>query len=232
MPAEDNEKPADEPAREGESQRGLLHAKVGMYVLGAYLALHLLTNASALAGSAAWEGIVGAMERSAVRPGIDLVVFAALLFHAGYGITRLRNKDGAQRWGSPRAFLAQRVSAVVVLLFVLVHVWELRVQRLVFGMAPSSLRTVLEADLSSTRFGIPWMALLYVVGLFAVAFHFATGLIAGRRTTRTVGLVIGVLVVVVGGATVMAFATGTRLLPGRDADSAPCGSAVPASSPR
>jgi succinate dehydrogenase hydrophobic anchor subunit len=129
--------------------------------------------------------------------------------------------------------MLQRWTAVVALVFVLVHVWELRLQRLFFGLPPEALYTALTAHLSSTWAGVPWRALFYVAGTLAVTAHFASGLRAsvgdGRPRVRIVTVALGIALFLLGTATVIGVATGTRLLPAADDDSgplAPCGSAV------
>jgi hypothetical protein len=119
----------------------------------------------------------------------------------------------------------------VVLVFLAVHLGEVALPRLTSGLAPNQYYTVLSAHLSWTWAGVPWLALFYLVGLGATATHFANGLFAAtggghpvRRTTITLGVVLFAL----GAASVVSFATGSRLLPAPTEDTAPCGpSAIP-----
>lgn len=225
-----------------------LHALSGALALGVFLVEHIATNASALGGRGAYDAIVGAIERSRVLPFVEVVfILLPLGFHAGYGLQLLRAEAApdavVERYGDRRLWRLQRLSAVFVLVFVLAHLWELRVQRLVFGLPADALYTTLTARLSSTWAGVPFIALFYVLGLFAVAVHLANGLFAataawnvaaspsGRRRARIATLALGGVLFAVGASTVIALATGTRLLPGADGDSAavevPCGSAAP-----
>ena len=189
------------------------------------------------------------MVRSSVVPFIEIVfILLPLGFHAGYGIVLLASKatpdaEIERRYGDRRFFVLQRVSAVFVLVFVLAHVWELRLQRLFFGLPADGLYTTLTAHLSWTWAGIPLVALLYILGIFAATVHLSNGLFAasamwniglspaGRRRIRMATAALGLVLFFVGTATVIGLATGTRLLPGADGDSAapqaPCGSAVP-----
>lgn len=237
-------------SRSGDGERRhRLHALSGALALGAFSIVHLLTNASALGGGALYDAVAGAIARSHVVAFIEVAfVLLPLSFHAGYGIVLLAKNatpDAAieRRYGDRRFFVAQRVSAVFVLAFVLAHAWELRLQRLFFGLPAESLYTTLTAHLSSTWGGVPFVALLYILGILAVTVHLANGLFAAaamwspglsaarRRTIRLATATLGLLLFLVGTATVIGLATGTRLLSGADGDSAarqaPCGPAVP-----
>lgn len=211
-----------------------LHRISGALALAAFVVVHLLVQASALGGAARYASLAGALARS---PGVGflelLLVAAPFTVHAATGIALLRRGREDSRYGGRRAWVTQRAAAVVVLVFVLVHTWELRAQRLFFGLAPEGLYTTLTAHLSSTAGGLPWRALFYVLGTLAVAIHLANGLYAavgrGRPRMRTVTVALGIAVFLVGTAIVVGLATGTRLLPAADDDSgpqAPCGSAV------
>ncbi len=226
-----------------------LHTLSGAVVLGAFLLEHLLTNAFALGGGASYDAVVGAIERWSLLPLFEVVfIVVPLGFHAGYGIHLLhRGRTGdadaaIERFGDRRLWVLQRISAVVLLVFVLVHLWELRLQRLFFGLSADALYTTLTARLSWTWAGIPWIALFYLLGILAAVTHLSNGLFAatgawniatdppGRRRMRLVTTGLGLILFLVGASTVIGLATGTRLLPGADDDSAapsaPCGSAV------
>jgi succinate dehydrogenase / fumarate reductase cytochrome b subunit len=221
------------------------HTLSGGLVLAAFLVEHLLTNASALGGAASFDAVVGSILRLRVLPLFEVVfILVPLGFHAGAGIHLLRSgsaDDAMERYGDRRLWIVQRISAVFVFLFVLGHLWELRIQRLFFGLAPSGVYTTLTAHLSWTWAGVPWIALGYLLGIFATAFHLANGLFAataawklavdprGRRRMRVLTVALGIVLSVIGAATVIGLATGTRLLPGADDDSgppAPCGSSA------
>lgn len=218
-------------------------------LLAAFVAGHLLSQASLLGGRARYEALAGALLGAPLAIAIEaLLALAPLAVHLACGLYLLRRGgEGAERYGDRRAWVAQRIAAGLVLIFVAAHVWELRVPRLVAGATAAGLHDALAAHLSSTWAGIPWRALFYVLGIAAVAFHLANGLRASLAQTRLgagpgaprrllVGTaVLGISLFLVGTATVVSLATGTRLLPGSDDDSgplAPCGSlASPAPPP-
>lgn len=223
-----------------------LHTASGAVALGAFLSGHILTNASALGGANSYDAVVGVIGRSRLLPLFELVfILIPLGFHAGYGLLLLRRgrtaSSSIERFEGHRRWVFQRVSAIFLLLFVLVHVWELRLQRLLFGLSTDGLYTLLTAHLSWTWAGVPWIALFYLLGTLAAAAHFTNGLFAatgawnisvrsaGQKRIRLATAGLGLVLFLIGSATVIGIATGTRLLPGADDDSAatsaPCGSA-------
>jgi succinate dehydrogenase/fumarate reductase cytochrome b subunit len=214
----------------------------GAIVLGGFLVVHLATNASVLSGAASYSRVIGEIQRWPFTGVLEIVfVLLPLAFHAGVGLRRLRQSAPdaeIERYGDRRLWMLQRGSATVVFLFVLAHFLETRAQRLFFGAGPEATYTILSAHLSWTWAGVPWVALGYIVGIGATCFHLANGLFAasalkGWATSRmrTLTSLVGGALFALGFLTVLAFATGTRLI--RPAESqVPCGSAVPISSSR
>ena len=212
-----------------------LHVLSGVVPLGVFLLEHLVVMASAMGGQGRFAAVTGD-PTTTVRAGIDVLVLGALLFHGGYGVFLLLNEkahaedDPLRRRGMR---ILVRVASFVTLLFVVGHLWALRLH------PPSDAYTLLTERLSSTAFGIPWVALGYVLGCAATIFHFAYGLVsapdrwgsplgeAGRRRALAMSLVIGVALFLVSTATVVSIATGSRLLSAEDPGmTRPCGSAA------
>jgi len=197
-----------------------LHALAGAVALGAFLVEHVVLNLSGR-----W------LEPAARSPVLAvfevLFVLAPLAFHAGYGVVLAREPGDATA-------RRQRISGLVVLVFVLLHLGELRLARTFAGLDPAALETVRASHLSRTWGGLPLVALGYIGGLFAACFHFANGSRTAairlgwpeRAVFRAAAAVASVLFVL-GTASVVAAATGSRLLPASDDVTRPCG--VPSS---
>jgi succinate dehydrogenase / fumarate reductase cytochrome b subunit len=212
----------------------------GVIPLGAFLVVHLATNLRALGGDEAFARAVGGYARV---PGLllveTLVIFLPLLFHAGFGLWLVvARRPLTVPSPYPRALgVAMRVTGVVAIAFLAMHLPELRLRTP--GVRPGSavLATVLGADLSSMAYGIPWRGVVYLLASACVSFHFAAGLWgffartrhgeaarARRRGAWWAGAV-GVLMWVLFADVVVYHATGTRLLGGEsrdDVSSAPC----------
>ncbi|MFO0658533.1 MAG: succinate dehydrogenase [Polyangiaceae bacterium] len=216
----------------GEEQLRKLHSLSGALPVGGFLVLHLLTNAKALSARAAFDGALADINQLSLLPVIELGILVPLVFHAAYGVKlavegRARvDVSGAaeanadrQRW----MYMLQRVSGLIALAFIAYHLYELRYQKLVGAMSVSAFYPTLCADLSRTSVGVPWIALLYLIGITACTFHFAHGLwrfviswrlVVSPRSQQimaTVLSVLGVALFLIGLDTALFFATGSKL---------------------
>jgi succinate dehydrogenase / fumarate reductase cytochrome b subunit len=205
--------------------------------LGVFVVVHLLVNATALGGPSRFDRVVGGLASSPIEPFVTLLfVGVPLAYHALYGIRRVVRPpaDAAESgYTRPRLDLLMRLSSVVLFVFVIAHTLEMRM-----GRSVSSLHTKLTMDLSSTKWGVPFIALGYVAGVAAVAFHLAYGCFAvlesrGRATRRAAiaSVAGGALLFLIGSATTIAFSSGGTLFPEADPSrEVPCPSpAVPVS---
>ncbi|MDB4994979.1 MAG: sdhA [Myxococcaceae bacterium] len=186
-----------------------LHALSGVVPLGVFLVEYLWSSARALKNDRSFS----ADGPSLFLPVLEIVVvLLPLAFHVLYSSqvlseTRLR-----------------RASGFVALAFVGFYLWELRGQKLVHGLANDAFYDTLAGRLSSTTAGLPLWAVVYLVGVAAVVFHFASGLAgvlaawgtptaepppAGARASW-VPLALGVVLFCMGANTVLSFATGSR----------------------
>lgn len=215
-----------------------LHALAGVIPLGVFVVVHLLVNATALAGPSRFERIMGGLAANPLEPFVTLLfVGVPLAYHALYGIRRVgRAPADAEESGykRPRLDLLMRLSSVVVLVFVIAHSWEMRV-----GRSPSTLHTKLTMNLSATKWGVPLIAFGYLAGIAAVVFHLVYGCFAvlesrGRASRRAAILSVacGALLFSIGSATVISFSGGGTLFTEPDpAREVPCPSPAPASAP-
>ncbi len=217
----------------------------GVLPLGAFLVVHVGTNLQALRGERAFDAAVRAEHRLPGLPVLEaLLVFAPLILHGGYGVWLVATGRSVREPSPyPRALrLALRVTGVVALAFLALHLPELRFRGGAQTADGGVLLTILATDLSSMQHGVPWRAVAYLLGSACVAFHFALGLwgsFAGtphgsdaraRRRAAVLAGVIGVGLWVLFADAVVFHATGARLVGhvAPDVPSAPC---PPASAP-
>lgn len=204
-----------------------LHSLSGVVPLGGFLVEHLWTNSSALGGKGEFDRAVGAIQSLPALPLFEIgLIFLPLAFHAFYGIAIARSGSvnvrlypTARNW----AYLMQRLSGVVTLAFVLFHLYEFRMKTAFFGMPSSAFYDTLSAHLSSTTFGIPLVAIGYILGLLSTTFHFGNGLVGfcitwgltpskeAQKRASWASLGVGTLLFLLGTNTVIYFATGTAL---------------------
>lgn len=195
--------------------------------IAGFTMFHLWENAKALQGRGEYVRMVDEISRMPFLTAVEIgLILIPLCIHAVLGIKILldaRYNVGTYGTSGNWGYTLQRVSALLVLGFLLYHLWELRLQKVITGMDGAGFFDTLCRNLSSTMSGVPVIALVYVLGIGAVAFHLANGLwgfcfswgiTVSRRSQRlaaAVAGVIGVLVFVLGANTAVYFATGSKL---------------------
>ncbi len=159
----------------------------GVVPLGAFLVLHLALNAQALNGASSFAEAVRSLQGVPAVPLLESVfVFAPLVFHGALGLWLVASRRPLVPLApyTPRVRIAMRVTAVVALAFLAMHLGEVRFHSAGTRLNGDELATVLDADLSSISHGVPWRGLVYLVGTACVTFHFACGLWGFFATTR------------------------------------------------
>jgi succinate dehydrogenase/fumarate reductase cytochrome b subunit (b558 family) len=151
----------------------------GVLPLGAFLVVHAIANARALRGDDAFAAAVGWFQRI---PALGLVevlfIWVPLALHAGVGVwlTVTRTPLTHPSPYPPGVRVAMRVTGVVAIAFLAMHLPELRFRTPGERPDGGALLTALTSDLSSTRHGVPWRAVAYLAAAGCVTFHFASGL--------------------------------------------------------
>ena len=159
----------------------------GAVPLGAFLVVHLAMNARALSGSWAFSSTVEALDQVPRQPLVEAVfVFAPLVFHGALGLwlVATRRQLGPSPY-APAVRAAMRVTGVVVLAFLALHLPSIRFHVPGTRLRGGELATLLDAQLSTMSHGVPWPGLVYLIGTTCVAMHFACGLWGFYATTRT-----------------------------------------------
>jgi succinate dehydrogenase/fumarate reductase cytochrome b subunit len=208
----------------------------GVFPLGAFLVVHVVNNLRALEGDAAFDRTVRAYARVPLLGVIEgLFVFAPLLFHAAFGLWLVVTRAPLRTPSPypPALRVAVRVTGVLAVAFLAMHLPELRFREPAVRPGGAALIEVLDAHLSSMSHGLPWRAILYLLGSACVCFHFAAGLwgfFAGTprgqvaRTRRRAGgwaIAVGAALWLLFADVVVYHATGARLLGGAAHDEAP-----------
>lgn len=206
-----------------------LHSLSGVIPVGFYLVLHLWTNAKAMQGQQVFDDAVSEISHTPYLVVLEaLGIWIPILFHGIYGIKiALEGRPNASRYPYSRNWMytLQRITGIVAFAFIAYHFWELRVQVSLGHMEKADFFQHLCSSLSSTtRSGIPVLAIFYLVGVAAAVFHFANGLYGfcfswgitvSRRATRIGAVVFGLFglaLFVMAANTVIFFATGSRLV--------------------
>lgn len=226
-----------------------LYSLSGVVPLGAYVLIHIWVTASIGSSLALYDRQVGFLHGGVLLGLLEIVlVLVPLAYHAVYGIIRSLQPHEAHAashgYDNDLMLTLQRASGIAVLVFVVLHVWEFRGHTWTGGLPVGSYSTKLVEDLSSTTWGIPWIALGYLAGIAATLFHLVSGMSSFCRTwgyatspgalrrARVVFRATGILFFLISSVLVVQLATGARLFskhePSRDAT---CGETVPSALP-
>jgi succinate dehydrogenase/fumarate reductase cytochrome b subunit (b558 family) len=206
-----------------------LHSITGLVPVGVFLCVHLWTNAKALHGQQSFDQAVAEIHHLPYLLLIEVLGIAVpLLLHAVLGLAIIwEARFNVGRYPTARNWMytLQRLTGVLVLLFVAYHLYEYRLQVALGKLGKEDFFPQLCSSLSATVGpNIPWLAMVYLVGVAAAVLHFANGLYGfcfswgitvSRRATRLASGVFGLLglaLFALGANTVIYFATGTRLM--------------------
>jgi succinate dehydrogenase / fumarate reductase cytochrome b subunit len=206
-----------------------LHQLTGILPLGVFLLEHFYTNSKAIGSIAAGKTGEQLFNESVAElqsiPYILFVevlgIFIPLIYHAVYGLIitfQGRPNIGAYDYGRNWMYLLQRVTGVILFIFITFHVLNFR-----FGLLPG-LNEISVAEQPNRAFEIvrseflnPVILFVYLIGIAATTFHFANGLwlflvdwgvTVGERAQRFSGYacaVLGIALTVVGVSAALAF---------------------------
>ncbi len=155
-------------------------------MFGGYLLVHLLVNATIAQGGHHYQDQVNKIHQLPLLEGIEwTAIFIPFLFHALYGTwIAVNGRPNAINYPYSRNvyYLLQRISAVIILLFVLFHVLSLK-----YGAFGPALQFEFEGKALASigahmqyAWWLPW--LVYPIGIAASAYHTANGLWTGAIT--------------------------------------------------
>ncbi|USB32517.1 succinate dehydrogenase cytochrome b558 subunit [Paenibacillus sp. YPG26] len=153
-----------------------LHSLLGVIPLGFFILEHMITNFSAVEG-----GAQGFKDSVAFLNGLPLVlileifgIFLPLIYHAIYGLYiafQASPNNGRYRNERNLRYLLQRVTGVIVLVFIIWHLYETRVQVALGHVSHEELGGVMHDIVTN-----PVYFVFYLIGILSAAFHFANGL--------------------------------------------------------
>ena len=185
-----------------------LFSLAGLIPVGAFLVVHLLTNASVLAGPSSFQSRVDMIHSLGplLVPIEWLFIFLPMLFHAIVGFVIIANglpNVGSYPYVGNVRYTLQRATGMIAFAFIIWHITQLHWMGTPLGggrfdphHATSSTAVVLR-PLAVT--------LLYAIGVLSTVFHFSNGLWtqgitwglwtspAAMRRANWVSIVVGVL---------------------------------------
>jgi succinate dehydrogenase / fumarate reductase cytochrome b subunit len=168
-----------------------VHSLLGL-VFGAYITVHLLTNATGVSPRTFQENVDKIHSLEPMLPIIELVaIFIPLLFHALYGIyitkAGVKFNNTRYNYGGNVRYTLQRWTAIFLLLFIAYHIGTLHKWGLAgLGIIPKPLFNPKNVAYQSTVAAIktPYsntalnvgVIVFYLLGTWSAVFHWANGL--------------------------------------------------------
>jgi succinate dehydrogenase/fumarate reductase cytochrome b subunit (b558 family) len=206
-----------------------LHSLTGVVPVGVYLVFHLWTNAKVMQGRHAFDAAVAEIYGLPYLLLIEILgIGLPLIYHAVFGIViALEARPNLGRYPTNRnyTYVMQRVTGIALLAFLVFHVLTLRLPVAMGTMEKADFFPTLCDSLSSTgSSGVPVLAIVYLLGTAAAAYHFAVGLsgfcfswgitVSRRANQIATGLfaVVGLALFAIGASTIIYYATGSTLI--------------------
>ncbi|MDX1944751.1 MAG: succinate dehydrogenase cytochrome b558 subunit [Pirellulaceae bacterium] len=168
-----------------------LHSLTGLVPVGAYMCVHLLTNARILDSVGAFQSSVYMIHSlGRVLPVIEWgFIFLPLLFHAIFGfliINGSRANQSTYNYSANWRYTLQRASGMIAAVFIFYHVfhmhgwfhadWYLHSVAEPLGGAQFRAYNAGSTAAEAIQRGAPLMAIFYAVGILACVFHLANGI--------------------------------------------------------
>ena len=165
-----------------------LHSLTGLVPVGAYMVIHLLTNASILNSAGAFQKNVHTIHSlGKLLPVVEWVfIFIPLIFHAVIGVAIVRSgqsNTASYGYNSNVRYTLQRATGMIAFVFIFWHVFHMHgwIHIEPFYSAVKSMNganfkpynAASSAHLAMAGFVIP---LLYLIGVGACVFHLANGI--------------------------------------------------------
>jgi succinate dehydrogenase cytochrome b subunit len=193
-----------------------LHSLTGIVPVGLFLIEHLLSNAEATTGIAAYNGQVRFLTALPFRWWLEVFgIFLPLAYHALYGVYvwwRGENNVIDYSLSGNWFYTVQRYTGIIVFAYVTYHIWFMRFAGVHLVNHPDAAFWKVQHELSH-----PLALAAYVVGVVAASWHFGYGLflfaakwgfITGDKAQKRAqigGVIIAVVLAIVGLASIYAF---------------------------
>ena len=192
-----------------------LHSLLGIIPIGAFLIVHLMVNHQATQGAEAFNKAAGFMGSLPFLLAAELIlIYIPILYHGLYGIhIAFTAKENIGHYSLFRnwMFALQRLTGIIAFVFIFVHLWQTRLQKLFFGKEISY-------DMMNQTLQNPIWVIVYIICVIAVIFHFSNGIwsflvtwgfLQSKKSQRIftwVSLIIFLILSYIGVTAILAFA--------------------------
>jgi succinate dehydrogenase / fumarate reductase cytochrome b subunit len=189
----------------------------GLIPVGAYLVVHLATNASIINGPMTFQEQVDRIHAlGVVLPFVEWTfIFIPILFHAAVGwmiIAGAMPNTNSYPYANNIRYVLQRATGIIAFFFILFHVAQLH--HVLGGpfheIGGGSFDAEHAASSAAVALHPAWLKAVYTIGLLACVYHFANGLwtqgitwglwttAAAQRRANWISLAVGVLLAITG----------------------------------
>ncbi len=156
-----------------------LFSLAGLIPVGAFLVVHLLTNASVLAGAASFQSRVDLIHSLGplLVPVEVAFIFLPMLFHAVVGFVIIANglpNVGSYPYVGNVRYTLQRATGMIAFVFIIWHIYQLHWLGAPLGGGQFDPHHA--TSTAATALRPAWVTALYAIGVLSVVFHFANGL--------------------------------------------------------
>ncbi len=158
-----------------------LHSLTGLMFSG-FVCFHLLINATVLSGGGNFQFCVEkihVLEHMGILIPVEMAtIFFPIAFHALFGIVILLTSQSNMTdypYGGNIRYTLQRLSAVVILVFLALHIWHMHWLGKPFGGARFDPADATNSAAAAMQAWSLWSP-IYVIGVVATVFHLANGI--------------------------------------------------------
>lgn len=198
-----------------------LFSLAGLIPVGAYMVVHLLTNASVINGVSAFQENVDRIH--SLGRALWIVewtfIFIPLMFHAAVGwliIAGAMPNTGAYAYASNIRYTLQRATGIIAFVFIVFHVVQLHhffgapFEEIAGAKFGAQFDPTHAASSAAVALKPMWVKLIYVVGMLSAIYHFSNGLwtqgitwgiwtsAAAQKRASWVSVFVGLFLTVVG----------------------------------
>ena len=160
-----------------------LHSLTGI-VFGGYLVVHLLINATIAQGGTVYQTQVDKIHSLPFLPVIEWTfIYLPIIFHTVYGvwITLTGQPNvGNYPYGKNWAYVGQRISAIVIVFFMLFHVLSLKYGTFGLNLSFEPHRALGTVGRHMDHWWL--VGVVYPIGILASCYHLANGFWAAGIT--------------------------------------------------
>lgn len=190
-----------------------LFSLAGLIPVGAFLVVHLLTNASVLGGAVSFQSRVDLIHSLGplLIPVEVAFIFLPMLFHAVVGFVIIANglpNVGSYPYVGNVRYTLQRATGMIAFVFILWHLYQLHWLGAPLGGGQFDPHHA--TSTAATALRPAWVTALYAIGVLSAVFHFANGLWtlgitwgiwtspAAMRRANAVSVVVGLVLAAAG----------------------------------